>query len=251
MSEHNSKQKKQSKIAKPKKKDIIAAILIIAIALGGTFGVFAILKVSLKTEIPLVVVISESMEPTIYRGDLLIVQGKAPAEIKNGTASDLQGDIIIYDANGLWLFRQNSEPIVHRVVGKYLNTTDNKYYFITKGDNNATNPDPDPPGSPLTIAVPEDRVLGVVVKIIPKVGMAKIWLSENNMGIPMIVILGVLLLISIVWDLTHPEDEEEEKDEKQKALAAIKEKQNQKEENIGNQDKKSEPTTDPNFNMGI
>jgi signal peptidase len=204
--------KKKPGTKAPSKKEIIIAILIIAIAFFGTFGFFAILKLALNTTIPMVVVTSGSMEPTIYRGDLLLVQGKDAEEIKNGTISDLQGDIIIYDSEGLWSYSVG-EPIVHRVVNKWYDEIEGKYYFYTKGDNN---PDIDPPGESASLAVSEDRILGVVIAIIPKVGWIKLWLTESGLGVPLIVILGVALVGSIIWDLTHPEDKE--KDTKKKDL---------------------------------
>ena len=77
------------------------------------------------------------MVPTINRGDLLIVGNKAPIDIKDGTINNKTGDIIIYDASGVWpdslASQLNGEPVVHRVVGKYLNQTDGLYYFIQKG----------------------------------------------------------------------------------------------------------------------
>ena len=104
------------------------------------------------------------MEPAIYRGDLLVVEGKNPEDIRSGTIEDKQGDIIIYDAHGLWE-TYNDEPVVHRVVNKTLNPTDNMYYFIVKGDHN---PNVDP------AIIPEDHILGVVKYIIPKIGYVKI-----------------------------------------------------------------------------
>ena len=56
---------------------------------------------------------------------------------------------------------------------------------------------------------------GVVQTIIPKIGWVKIWLTEGGLAIPIIVILGFLLVISIVYDITHPE---KEKDEKEKEI---------------------------------
>jgi signal peptidase len=208
--------KKESKV---RKKDIIIGVVLIGVALFGTFGFFEIMKASLHTDIPMVVVTSGSMVPTIYKGDLLIVEGKDPAEIQNGSHTERVGDIIIYDAQGLWTayLPEGNQPIVHRVIGKYYNTTDNKYYFITQGDANYY---PDPPMGPPNIPVPEDHVLGVVKTVIPKVGWVKIWLSETNLGIPIIVILGALLIISIIYDIMHPEKEEE--DEKKEALKKLK-----------------------------
>ena len=181
----------------------------LVVFIGGTFGFLGILRLSLKTDDPLVVVISESMEPTIYRGDLLIIQGINPAEIENGT-------IILYDSLGLWPppHRQIEVPIVHRVISKYMNETDGKWYFITLGDNND---DTDPPDGPFgdEIPVPEDRVIGIVKTIIPKIGLVKLWM-DNSPGISTIILVGlsIALLISIVWDLIHPEeDEDKEKEE--------------------------------------
>jgi len=127
-------------ISKKQKKETIITLVVIILAVGGIFAFLGILRVSLKTKNPLVIVISDSMEPTIYRGDLLIIQGINPAEIENET-------IILYNSLGLWPppHRQVEEPIVHRVISKYMNETDGKWYFITLGDNND---DTDPPDGP-------------------------------------------------------------------------------------------------------
>jgi len=214
----NPKKKKETKI---RKKDVIIGVSLIVFAFLGTWGTFAIMKVALKTEIPLVVVTSPSMVPAIEVGDMLVVEGKAPKDIINGSAIDKDGDIIIYDAKGLWpsyKLPKDNQPIVHRVIAKWYNETEQKYYFITKGDNNEF---PDYPDGVVIYPVPEDHILGVVKTIIPKVGLVKIWLTEEGLAIPLIVILGILLVISIVYDITHPEQEE---DEKKKALETIKDK---------------------------
>ena len=193
-------------ISKKQKKEALIAFIMIIVAVGGTFGFLGILRLTLKTDNPLVVVTSESMVPTIEIGDLLVIQGMDPAEIENGT-------IILYDSRDLWPNRYVEEPIVHRIVDKY-NDTDGKWYFITQGDNNG---DTDPPDGPFgnEIAVPEERVIGIVKTIIPKIGKVKIWM-DSIPGLSTIILVGlsIALLISIVWDLMHPEeDEEEEKEE--------------------------------------
>ena len=195
-------------ISKKQKKEAILAVLMVTIAVGGTFAFLGILRLSLKTDNPLVVVTSESMVPTIEIGDLLIIQGKDPADIENGT-------IILYDSRNLWPNRYVEEPIVHRIVDKYLNNTDGKYYFITQGDNNG---DTDPPDGAFgsEIPVPEERVIGIVKTIIPKIGLIKIWM-DNTPGISTIILVGlsIALLISIVWDLVHPEDDKKEDKDKE------------------------------------
>ena len=202
--------KPKKTIPKKQKKEAFTALLLILIAIGGTFAFMGILRVSLKTENPLVVVISDSMEPTIDIGDMLVIQGKNPADIENGT-------IILYDSRGLWPNFYVPEPIVHRVVEKYYNNSDEKWYFITKGDNN-TNTDP-PGSSGIEIPVPEDRVIGVVKLIIPKIGKIKMIIEDVNDEVPglstiILVGLSIALLLSIVWDLTHPEEKEDKKNVK-------------------------------------
>ncbi len=197
-------------ISKKQKKEAIITLSIIALAIGGTFAFLGILRVSLKTENPIVVVISDSMEPTIDVGDLLVIQGIDPAEIENGT-------IILYDSRGLWPPPSHyvEEPIVHRVVERYYNNSDEKWYFYTLGDNNDGNIDP--PDSVTEIPVPEDRVIGIVRTIIPKIGLVKMWMEETPYISTIILVgLSISLLISIIWDLTHPEKNDENKEELEK-----------------------------------
>jgi len=200
------------KVSKKQKKDAVIALVMVVVVIGGTFAFLGILRLSLNTENPLVVVISNSMVPTIEKGDLLVIQGKNASEIENGT-------IILYDSFGLWPNNYVPEPIVHRVVDKYLNEIDGKWYFITQGDNNS---DTDPPDGAFgsEIPVPEERVIGIVKTIIPKIGLVKIWMDNLNdeiPGLPLIFLVGlsIVLVLSIVWDLTHPEEDKKEKKDKE------------------------------------
>jgi signal peptidase len=90
---------------------IIYVILGFAIALG----VNTALGVGLHTDTPVVAVMSDSMVPTLLRGDMIIVYG--------GNATI--GDIIVFDAPNY------QYPIIHRVY--QLNGEKIK----TKGDNNS------------------------------------------------------------------------------------------------------------------
>jgi signal peptidase len=196
------------------KKDVIVGVIIICIAFFGTFGVYGLMKITLKTDYPMVVVISGSMEPKIYRGDLLIVEGVDPEDIVSGTVEGKEGDIIVFDSRGVWPGAKD-EPIVHRVVGKYWDDATEQYYFWTKGDNN---PDIDPPGFG-EIALPASKVLGRVITIIPKIGYVRIYLAEGNMGYYIIGFLAILLVVSIVKDILNPEEDEENiKEAKKKSV---------------------------------
>lgn len=184
-------------------KKVIIAVVMIFVAFFGSFLVYFVLQVSFNTESPIVVVISGSMEPTIHKGDLLFVMGIDAEDIKNGTAEDKNGDVIIFDARGLWIGAPQ-EPIVHRVVDKYQ--IGEFWYFRTKGDANSVQ-DPAP--------IREDRIIGVVVGGIPYIGWVKIFLTDSGLLIPLLVVISALLLISIVRDIYKGEDEDEDKTDKE------------------------------------
>jgi hypothetical protein len=105
-------------------------------------------------------------------------------------------------------------------VGKFYDNETEKYYFITQGDNLNTNPRTDPPGTDLEIPVPEDKIIGVVIFRIPKLGWIKIWLAGSP-GLSLVLILGlsILLVISLVHEVNNSKEEgkddesEEELDE--------------------------------------
>ncbi len=195
---HNNKSEKEEEKPKSKKR-IIIAVVTIAFAFFGSFFAFFIMQITLNTETPVVVVESGSMEPTIYRGDLLIVRGIPASEIRNGTIEDMDGDIIVFDAQGVWS-NPPAEPIVHRVVDKKFE--DGIWQFRTKGDNNL-----------LTDQgwVPEDNIFGVVVFKIPWLGWVKIFLTESGLLIPLLIIISALLIISIIYDI-YKKYEKEDKD---------------------------------------
>jgi signal peptidase len=186
------------------RKKIIIAVVMISVAFFGSFLIYFILQISFNTESPIVVVVSGSMEPQIHKGDLLFVMGREPENIKNGTIIDKDGDIIVFNAQGLWPSAP-IEPIVHRVIEKYQ--IGDTWYFRTKGDANSM-PDAAP--------VPEGRIIGVVVGGIPYIGWVKIFLTDSGLLIPLLVIISALLIISIVRDIYKgdgDDKDEENKDE--------------------------------------
>jgi len=183
------------------RKKIIIAIVMISIAFFGSFLVYFILQISFNTESPIVVVISPSMEPQIHKGDLLFVMGIDAEDIKNGTAEDKDGDIIVF--NAYW-YGAPMDPIVHRVIHKYL--VGDKWYFRTKGDANSLR-DPED--------VSEDDIIGVVVGGIPFIGWVKIFLTESGLLIPLLIIISALLIISIVREIYKGDDEEQDDKKKE------------------------------------
>ena len=63
--------------------------------------IWNMLKLVMWTESPVVVVLSGSMEPSMYRGDILFLHKQTP--IANG-------DIVVYSVEGQGI------PIVHRIT---------------------------------------------------------------------------------------------------------------------------------------
>lgn len=134
-------------------REALSAILIIAILY---FGIQGTIFLILRTDSPMMAVVSNSMKPTFERGDLIFVKGvDSPDQI-------MQGDIIVFQ------FQGDSETKVHRVVE--IVTQDNELQFRTKGDNPITNPTPD------SRLVKFEEVKGKAIFWIPKLGYISLWI---------------------------------------------------------------------------
>jgi len=118
---------------------------------------------ALGTEKPIMAVVSNSMVPIFSRGDLIVVKGIDPAEIKID-------DIVVYNNP------KTNIPIVHRVID-IVETPDGKK-FITKGDNNAYTDQT----SGIAPPVRSEWIRGRVIEplIIPKLGYFKVALLEST-----------------------------------------------------------------------
>jgi len=145
-------------------------LFVIAIIVGATLGGFGLFTLAMGTPSPLVVVESESMEPTLYRGHLLVLQAQPQAEI-------VVGDIIVFYAT------YHDKPIVHRVI--QIENVSGVLHYITKGDNNAM--------ADMGYRVYED-IIGVVVLAIPYIGNVTLFLHEPY-GFAIVVVLFLALLI--------------------------------------------------------
>lgn len=97
----------------------------------------------LDTNTPFLTVASDSMYPTLQKGDVIIISGD--------TSNLHVGDIIIFNIGNKY--------VVHRIVE--IKLIDNVNYFITKGDNNITR---DP------FSITQQQIVGKVVGVIPLVG---------------------------------------------------------------------------------
>jgi signal peptidase len=110
---------------------ILAVVLIVFIFWFGLRFVF-------KTEYPILAVASGSMEPVLYKGDLIFVEGiQNPDDIYAASKNaDPAGSIIVFP-NPTQVSRNDPDPdlIVHRAIEKTVNQG-GTYIFKTQGDNN-------------------------------------------------------------------------------------------------------------------
>lgn len=108
---------------------------------------------------PVVVVLSGSMEPGFYRGDILFLT--KPASVH-------AGDVVVFQVDG------RDIPIVHRVLS--LHENQDELAVLTKGDNNSV----DDRGlyAKKQLWLKKDNIMGTAVGFLPHVGMVTIWLNE-------------------------------------------------------------------------
>lgn len=126
---------------------IIYLFLGFVIAYGANFA----LGVILNTGTPVVAVFSDSMVPTFYKGDMIIVYGEKNIKV---------GDIVVFDSP------DRKYPIIHRVI----EIKDGG--VVTKGDNNSVS-DEGRWG-----VIPFDKIYGKAVLKIPLLGWVKILFVE-------------------------------------------------------------------------
>ncbi|WP_406533845.1 signal peptidase I [Methanobrevibacter sp.] len=112
------------------------------------------------------VVVSGSMEPAFYRGDIVLVEKANFLGINEFNPEDVQvGDVVVYDA--AWF----EQPVIHRIIN--ITDINGTTMYVIKGDNNKS---PDP------YYVTSDQIRERVVTsgdnlvVIPKIGYLSIWL---------------------------------------------------------------------------
>lgn len=131
-----------------------------------------------KSESPVVVVLSGSMEPAFQRGDILfLTNGDSPLRV---------GEIVVYKV------KNREIPIVHRILEVH-EAEDGEVEVLTKGDNNAWDD--------LSLYAPGQRwlkrsdIVGRAGASVPYVGMATIILNDYPMlKYVLIALMGVLVV---------------------------------------------------------
>jgi len=130
------------------------------------------------------IVLSDSMNPVINSGDLIITK-----ETEAGALN--VGDIISY--------RSGDSVVTHRIAE--ITETDGALSFITKGDANNTED-----GKPVSA----DMVEGTTLSILPKLGNVALYMQTP---VGMLVCIGIPVLLLVGYDIIRRRryDREEQK----------------------------------------
>jgi len=152
----------------------VKLIALYALLFLGVFGGFFVLKAVMETEYPIMIVVSESMEPTLGVGDYIFVRNAGDV---NSIEVGSQGAIIVFPKPG----SAQIEYVVHRAISRYEKR--GVVYFQTKGDNN-----------PIADywEVPASSIIGTVYGRAPLFGYFSLFERVSG-GIITLIILVVLI----------------------------------------------------------
>lgn len=141
------------------------------------------------------VITTDSMKPTLNKGDIIISKRQKEDKIK-------QGDIITYIQNG--------ETITHRIIE--IKKHEDKNQYITKGDNNTLED---------SEKVNYEQIEGVKIIKIPLLGNILSFLKDE------IIVLIIILIVLILYFYKITQQEKREERRKKKEIEDNKYKQKQ------------------------
>uniref|UniRef100_A0A5S6QTM4 Signal peptidase complex catalytic subunit SEC11 n=1 Tax=Trichuris muris TaxID=70415 RepID=A0A5S6QTM4_TRIMR len=160
-------------------RQLVFQVLNCAMIVSSALMIWKGLIVITGSESPIVVVLSGSMEPAFYRGDLLFLTNfDDPVRI---------GDITVFKVD------KREIPIVHRVI-KIHEKADGHSKFLTKGDNNAV----DDRGlyAPGQHWLERKDVIGRARGCVPYIGMVTILMNDYPMlKYVLLTVLGIFVVI--------------------------------------------------------
>jgi len=147
-------------------------------------------------------VVSESMEPTINKGDLIIVVGVLESEIE-------EDDIIVFNN---YLPTTSGRYAQAEVVHRYIDTNLDGSY-VTLGDNNdSIDVIHDANGNETTLTY--DDIIGKYAFKIPYIGWLTILVTQYlNPVFLGLIIVNVLIVVALIKVLRQKPDEEASKNE--------------------------------------
>ena len=161
-----------------KKIEIFLAVTLIGVFIFS----YQIAGFILQTSTPWSVATGVSMQPTIYEGDMAIIQGTAPENL-------VINDTILFDKITETLGGENFQtletPVLHRIVEAFK--FGDHWYYMTKGDNPSLTMD--------DWLVPDEGVIGKAILIIPKIGFVLAWLGTLQAKIFLIALIIFVVFV--------------------------------------------------------
>lgn len=145
------------------KKELKETVTFFVVALVVVFAFHTGLKFALRTDSPLVIVVSGSMEPVFYRGDVVLLKGVKPEEVEIG-------DVVVYNRP------YTRYPIIHRVRG--IEEYNGERCFVIQGDNNFIHDFYPTPAGEID-CVPGSAVEAKALMVFPKIGYLPMKIKEK------------------------------------------------------------------------
>jgi len=171
-------------LANMRKRQLLQQTITFIMIIGSALMIWKGLMVVTGSESPIVVVLSGSMEPAFFRGDLLFLwlDPNDPIEVGDVTVFKLQAREI---------------PIVHRVIEVHDRGNGTTHY-LTKGDNNPVDDrsiyHQNQPG---LVWLERRHLIGKAKGFLPYIGMVTIKMNEYpQLKFGLIALLGIFVLLS-------------------------------------------------------
>jgi signal peptidase I len=161
------------------KRDYVQTVIMILAVVLAVLIFWYGLRFAFRTEYPILAVASGSMEPVLYAGDLILVEGVQNfADIHVAPEdADPPGDILVYQGV--------EDLIVHRAIDKKI--VDGRYIFIIHGDAN-------PPGA--REQVNEASIVGRYTGFkVPWLGNIALFFADFEVKVAFIALWIILLII--------------------------------------------------------
>jgi signal peptidase I len=161
------------------KRDYVQTVIMILAVILAVLIFWYGLRFAFRTEYPILAVASGSMEPVLYAGDLIFVEGVQNFSDIHAAPKDADppGDILVYQGA--------RELIVHRAIDKRV--VDGRYTFIIHGDAN-------PDGA--NEHVDEDRIVGRYIEFkVPWLGNIALFFADFEVKVAFIVLWIILLIV--------------------------------------------------------
>lgn len=168
-------------------REFLTQLVSLAFVLCSALIIWKSMAIYTNCESPIVVVLTGSMEPAFFRGDILF--------LSLGNQPILLGDIVVYKLEG------KDIPIVHRVIRVHNVQNETSLFsghknedlkFLTKGDNNQRDDRFGIYNNGMEW-LNREHIVGRVKTILPYVGMVTIIM--NDFPAVKYVVVGILIIL--------------------------------------------------------